>query len=175
MPEAAKIPGRRFSAGWPAIPAALLCMAMVLAAADYYPRGNPHGYFQNSQQCLKCHISYKGQMEPDRFSTETDAVCLGCHRKDSLGRSHPVNVRPSDKYWKMKVPADFRLDDDRRMMCLTCHTAHGPYLSTVKAYPKQTVFATNTSGVAYYKTLFLRRSNPAEGWSSLCDACHENL
>jgi predicted CXXCH cytochrome family protein len=170
-----KIRGVPIPAGVSAALAGLLCFALVLVASDFFPSGNPHAHFQNAQQCAKCHLWYRGVMEPERFSTEADAVCLGCHKKDSLGRSHPVSVRPRDKYWKMKVPSDFRLDDDGRMMCLTCHTAHGPYLSTVKVYPKQLPFTSNSSGGPFYKTLYLRRSSPKEGWSVLCDACHQKL
>ena len=170
-----KIRGVRIPAGLLPALAGMFCFALVLVASDYYPRGNPHAHFQNPEQCPKCHLSYRGQMDSDRFSTETDEACLGCHKKESLGRSHPVTVRPRDKYRKMKVPTDFRLDDDGRMMCLTCHTAHGPYLSTVKSYPKQVPFSSGSSGGPYYKTLFLRKSSPKEGWSILCDACHENL
>jgi hypothetical protein len=155
--------------------AGVFCFAVVLVASDYYPRGNPHAHFQNSEQCPKCHLSYRGKMESERFSTETDTVCLGCHKKESLGRSHPRNVRPKEKYWKMKVPSDFRLDDDGRIMCLTCHSAHGAYLSTVKVYPKQSPFPSTSSGGPYYKTLFLRRSSPTKGLAILCDACHEKL
>jgi predicted CXXCH cytochrome family protein len=50
----------------------------------------------------------------------------------------------------MQVPADLRLDDDGRIMCLTCHTAHGPYVS-----------------------YFLRRSGPDRDLALLCEACHE--
>ena len=153
----------------------VVCFAVVLVASDYYPRGNPHAHFQNPQQCPKCHVYYRSQLEPDRFSTEADAVCLGCHRKETLGRSHPVNVRPREKYWKMKVPPDFRLDDDGRIMCLTCHSAHGAYLSAVKSFPKAVPFPTNSSGGPYYQTFFLRRSDPVKGWAILCDACHEKL
>lgn len=155
--------------------AGTFCFAVLLVASDYYPRGNPHAHFQNPQQCPKCHIYHRSQLEPERISTEADAVCLGCHRKESLGRSHPVNVRPREKYWKMKVPPDFRLDDDGRIMCLTCHTAHGAYLSTVKSFPKAVPFPTNSSGGPYYKTFFLRRSSPTLGAAVLCDACHEKL
>lgn len=155
--------------------AGVLCFAMGLIAADIFPNTNPHAHFQNAQQCPKCHLWYQGKMEPNRFSTETETVCVGCHRKDSLGRSHPVNVRPADKYRKMKVPTDFRLDDDGRIMCLTCHSAHGPYLSTVKSFPKQLPVSSNSTGGPYYKTFYLRRSNPTEGWSVLCDACHQKL
>jgi predicted CXXCH cytochrome family protein len=66
-----------------------------------------------------------------------------------MRRSHPLNVRPEEKYRKMKVPADLRLDDGGRIMCLTCHTAHGTYVS-----------------------YFLRRSSPDRGFEVLCEACH---
>lgn len=168
-----RIRGVRIPAGLLPVLAGVLCFAPVLVASDGPQRGTPHAHFQDAQECPKCHLSHQGRIEPDRFSTETDAVCFGCHRKDSLGRSHPVNVRPRDKRWKVKVPPDFRLDDDGRIMCLTCHTAHGPYLSTVKTYPKQVPFSSNSSGGPFYKTLYLRRSDPKEGWSILCDACHE--
>ncbi len=170
-----KIRDARHPVRVPAALAGLLLVAAVIVASDLYPRGNPHAHFQGAPQCPKCHLSSRGAVDPDRFSADTDAVCYGCHRKDSLGRSHPVGVRPRDRYWKMKVPPDFRLDDDGRIMCLTCHTAHGPYLATVKTYPKQVPFSSNSSGGPYYKTLYLRRSNPSEGWSILCDACHEKL
>jgi len=167
--------GRRFARVTALAAGGAFFFALALVASDFYPRGNPHAHFQNAQQCPRCHIAYRGKMEPDRFSVDTDKVCLGCHKGDSLGRSHPVGVRPRDKYWNMKVPTDFRLDDDGRIMCLTCHTAHGPYLAAVKAFPKQTPFSSGSSGGPHYKTYYLRRSNPAEGWSNLCDACHRKL
>lgn len=117
----------------------------------------------------------RGAPDPGRYSTDADAFCIGCHKADSLGRSHPRNVRPRDKYWKMKVPDDFRLDDDGRMMCLTCHTAHGPHISTVKAFLKQTPVSTNSTGGPYYKTYFLRSSSPTLGFATLCDGCHRKL
>ena len=129
--------------------AGILCFAPVLVASEAPQRGNPHAYFRNPDQCPKCHLSAGSRPDPVRISTGSDAVCLGCHAKESLGRSHPVNVRPEEKYRKMKVPADLRLDDDGRIMCLTCHTAHGSYVSH-----------------------FLRRSSPDRGSEVLCEACH---
>lgn len=131
--------------------AGVLCFAPALVASDG-PRGeNPHAHFRNRDQCPKCHLSPGPPPGPGRISTEADAVCLGCHTKGGMGRSHPVNVRPEEKYRKreMKVPADLRLDDDGRIMCLTCHTAHGPHVS-----------------------YFLRRSGPDRGFDLLCEACH---
>jgi predicted CXXCH cytochrome family protein len=127
----------------------VLCFAPALFASNEPRRGNPHAHFQNPDQCPKCHLSADSQLAPARFSTEADAVCLECHAKHSLGRSHPANVRPEEKHRDMKVPADLRLDDDGRIMCLTCHAAHGQYVS-----------------------YFLRRSGPDRGFDVLCEACH---
>jgi len=144
-----KIRGVRIPAGLLAALAGLFCFAPALVASDGPRSGNPHAHFRNPDQCPKCHLSPGSPPGPGRFLTEADAVCLGCHAKESMGRSHPVNVRPEEKYRKMKVPADLRLDDDGRIMCLTCHTAHGSYVSH-----------------------FLRRSSPDRGSEVLCEACH---
>lgn len=144
-----KIRGGRIPAGVLAALAGVLCCAPALVASDGPRQGNPHAHFRNPGMCPKCHLSPGAQPGPGRFSTEADAVCLGCHTKEGMGRSHPVNVRPDEKYRKMEVPVDLRLDDRGRIMCLTCHTAHGPYVS-----------------------YFLRRSSPDGGFEVLCESCH---
>lgn len=144
-----KIRGAPFRA-WllPAL-AGVLFFASALAASDEPRRENPHAYFRNPDQCLKCHLSTGTQVGPYRLSTEADAVCMECHPQGRMGRSHPTKARPEEKYRAMKVPADLPLDDDGRIMCLTCHTAHGPHAS-----------------------YFLRRSSPDRGFEVLCEACH---
>ncbi len=144
-----KIGGVRIGAWLLSALAGVLCFAPALVASDGPRQGDPHAHFRNPAQCPKCHLSRDSRPDPGRFSTEADAVCLECHAKESLGRSHPSNVRPEEKYRKMNVPADLRLDDDGRIMCLTCHTAHGPYAPC-----------------------FLRRSGPGRGFELLCEACH---
>ena len=144
-----KIRGTRTRALLPAALAAVLCFAPALVAADEPRRGDPHAHFRNLDQCPKCHLAQGSRPGPGRFSTRADSVCLGCHTTGSLGRSHPTNVLPEEKHRRMQVPADLRLDDDGRIMCLTCHTAHGPYVSH-----------------------FLRRSGPDRGFALLCEACH---
>jgi predicted CXXCH cytochrome family protein len=144
-----KIRGLRIPAGLLAVLAGVLCFVPALVASDGPQRGDPHAHFRNPDQCPKCHLSPGSPSGPGRFSTEADAVCLECHTKESMGLSHPVNVRPGEKPRKMKVPADLRLDDDGRIMCLTCHTAHGSY-----------------------ESYFLRRSSPNRGFEVLCEACH---
>jgi len=132
-----------------ALAGALWLAPPALVASNGSGRGDPHAHFRNPDQCPKCHLSPGQQPGPPRFSTGADTVCFECHTKGGMGRSHPVNVRPEEKYRKMKVPADLRLDDDGRIMCLTCHTAHGQYVS-----------------------YFLRRSSPDRGFEVLCEACH---
>lgn len=116
-----------------------------------------------------------GELDPGRFSAGADSLCLSCHRKESLGRTHPVGIRPSDQRANRKriLPADFRLDEDGRMMCLTCHTGHGPSLSTVKTFPSQAPGLPAGGGESSYKTFYLRRSSPEYGFAALCGACHE--
>ena len=129
--------------------AGILCFAPVLVASDGPRRGNPHAHFRNPDQCPKCHRSAGSRPDPGRLAAGSDAVCLECHGGESNRRSHPVNVRPEEKYRRMEVPADLRLDEDGRIICLTCHTAHGSYVS-----------------------YFLRRSSPNRGFEDLCEACH---
>ena len=144
-----KIRGVRIPAGLLAALAGLICFAPAIVASNVPRTGNPHAHFRNPDQCPRCHLAPGSPPGPGRFSTGADAVCHECHPKESMGRSHPVNVRPEEKYRKMKVPADLRLDDDGRIMCLTCHTAHGSYVSH-----------------------FLRMSSPDGGFEVLCEACH---
>jgi predicted CXXCH cytochrome family protein len=143
------IRGARIRAWLLAAMAGVLCFAPVLVASDGPQRGNPHAHFRNPDQCPKCHLSTGSRMDPGRISAGSDAVCLGCHARESIGRFHPIGVRPDEKYVKMKVPSDLRLSDDSRLMCLTCHTAHGPY-----------------------ESYFLRRSSLNRGFENLCEACH---
>lgn len=156
---------------------AVCLLSFLLAASQFDPRINPHSHFGRADQCAKCHVYYRAKLEPDRFLPECSDYCIGCHSAEKLGRSHPIGVRPRDKYSKMTVPKDYRLDDDGRLMCLTCHKAHGPFLSTVKSYKSQKPESlTPPSGVLrYYRTYFLRMSDPEKGHAPMCDGCHSYL
>jgi hypothetical protein len=55
---------------------------------------------------------------------------------------------------------------------------HGEWLSTTKAFPAQQLEHVTEEGgeeIFYYKTLFLRLSDPEEGFAPLCLACHEDF
>lgn len=155
--------------------AATAFLALLLALAAFDPAYNPHAHFRANGRCVKCHVYSRGEPVPDRFTGASSDYCLGCHSKEALGRSHPIGTRPRDRYWKMRVPAEFALDDAGRMMCLTCHNSHGPFVSTVKGYATQKpVNPDRPAGTPfYYRTRFLRRSDPDKGFAVLCDGCHE--
>ena len=74
----------------------------------------------------------------------------------------------------MKVPDDFRLDIEGRIFCLTCHRAHGPFLSPTRAYAAQE--PANRGAPAgtkpVYRTYYTRRSDPGRGFVVLCEGCH---
>ena len=58
------------------------------------------------------------------------------------------------------------------MICLTCHVAHGAYLSAVRAFPGQAPEELASVEGGRFRTFFLRRSDPERGAASLCEACH---
>jgi hypothetical protein len=157
----------------PGVAAVLLCLLPRVVFGS--PPENPHAHFAAPETCPMCHVTSRGGTVPDRFSTGADALCLSCHRKESLGRTHPVGIRPADRHANRNriPPADLRLDEDGRMMCLTCHSGHGPHLSTAKAFPSQAPEIPAAGGRSYYKTFFLRRSSAENGFAALCQACHE--
>jgi hypothetical protein len=75
----------------------------------------------------------------------------------------------------MTVPAGFPLNTESRIMCLTCHSGHGEYLSAARAYPGQPAYASQDTGGSRFRTYYLRRSSPDDGFAALCRACHRKL
>jgi len=140
------------------------------------PGRDPHAHFRNPEFCHNCHLRIDGKPDPNRFVVDVDAFCLGCHRNRELLRNHPRNVRPKDKYPEMKVPEEFRLDDEGRIMCLTCHKGHGEFLSDTRAFPGQEPEKSVPSqDPRRYRTYFVRGSDPVRGFAPLCDGCHPSL
>ncbi len=165
-----------------ALPALILAAAtgvvlLLRAIAAFDPAYNPHAHFRTPGMCPRCHLGPADAPDTKRFTGGSTDYCLSCHPQESLERSHPIRVRPRDRHREMRVPADFALDDNGRTMCLTCHNSHGPFVTTVKAFaiqePENPDRGPGTP--AYYRTRFLRRSDPVRGYSVLCDGCHKRL
>ncbi|UCF93512.1 MAG: hypothetical protein JSW39_04940 [Desulfobacterales bacterium] len=132
--------------------------------AEAAPAQNPN----SAKACAICHyrwidtffIEGRGSdlvpYQSDKVVATPD-MCFSCHDgsvKDSRARvhnasGHKTNMPPPSH---MKIPAAFPLDDDGKMQCSTCHTAHGV-----------------PSGTGARDTIFLRTSNKD---SAMCRQCH---
>ncbi len=90
----------------------------------------------------------------------TPEMCFSCHDgsvKDSRVRmnnesGHKTDMPPPAN---MKIPKIFPLDEDGKMQCSTCHTAHGV-----------------PSGKGKKTTIFMRTSNKD---SAMCRMCHDDM
>lgn len=97
---------------------------------------------------------------------------------EEKGRVHPFLVHPGGRFRDMRVPPEYPLSDDGHIMCLTCHSAHGAFVSAGKAYRDQRPVTPEKQGEgpSHYKTYYLRRTNPSgEGFEALCRGCHKIL
>jgi len=163
------------------VPIAALAIAVIagslLPARAGESRGEePHGHFQKPESCLRCHLPGDGKPDPGRFQPEADTFCLDCHRSEQLGRSHPRNIRPKEEYRRRKIPVEYRLDVEGRILCLTCHRGHGTFRSTVRAFPGQNPEEGGSPGGGpLFRTFYLRKSDPRKGFIVLCDGCHPSL
>lgn len=140
------------------------------------PERNPHDHFRQAPQCPKCHIRVGAGIDTSGISTSSIDLCLECHRAEERGRTHPLKAHPDGKFGKMNIPPEYLLGDGEHIVCLTCHTAHGPFLSQVRAFASQMPETPKGGDGAApsYRTFFLRRSNPdAAGAEPLCEGCHK--
>jgi predicted CXXCH cytochrome family protein len=129
---------------WAPLIWAVSCVAPALAARDVGPQ----------RECATCHIMWLEDFKrPDvvplvayepkpvtasgrQDVASTERMCFSCHDGFMLDsrmqwrnreHAHPVGVKPSDK---VRIPTSagkviFPLNDDGRIYCGTCHTAHG--------------------------------------------------
>ncbi|AEH44273.1 cytochrome C family protein [Thermodesulfatator indicus DSM 15286] len=121
-----------------------------------------------TRECAICHFRW---MEPFYYEHRgtplhplqvekvagDEMMCFSCHdgsNEDSrvkvwLRDRHKVNIKPSDK---VRIPKIFPLSPDGKIVCCTCHSAHG--------------VPTDTS---IERVIFLRISNKD---SIMCELCH---
>jgi len=133
------------------------------------------------RECATCHIAWMSDFKKDDVATlvpydprpmqksgkqdvvSTERMCFSCHDGFALdsrplwleGRhNHPVGMEPSDKVVlpKREGKTVFPLNDEGKVYCGTCHSAHG------------------LSWKQQESAIFLRVPNVE---SSMCMACHE--
>jgi hypothetical protein len=142
---------------------------------------NPHRSFHVEGECLACHDTYAGAMDPHEFVLPVSEMCLreSCHTAAKLGRSHPVGVDVRASKSIEAVPENIPLEDNM-VSCGSCHQPHGEWLSVNRCYNTQEAkgFLVTTAGgeerlTPYFKTYYLRiPGDPEEGFTALCNSCH---
>ncbi|MCF6248769.1 MAG: cytochrome c3 family protein [Desulfobacula sp.] len=135
--------------------------------ADSSPPKNPN----SAKGCALCHYRWidtffvqgKGSDLVDYHSEKVAAsadMCYSCHDgsvmdsrvKDVNNLGHKTDISPPSS---MKIPKIFPLDEDGKMQCSTCHTAHG-----VPSRPGSD------------SSLFMRTKNEK---AQMCIACHTDM
>jgi len=151
----------------------LLCVYTIVIRAD--SNFNPHDIVTENnnkkEQCLSCHINKPLEsiklmgkyVLPDmnEFVKNETLMCKECHGDDSS--SHIVGVTPD-----YTVPADFPLDNENKITCLTCHYVHGS-LESDRPMASSSFMDHLFNRDRLKKSYVLRRNN-AEG--DMCLACH---
>ncbi|BCO08304.1 cytochrome c [Desulfolithobacter dissulfuricans] len=147
------------------LPGLLLFLLLGCTAPPAHGAGN---LTRNSaRECAICHFRWIDQFVQGYgtvltpLETEdvagTELMCLSCHdgstddsrKKVWILDRHKTGIIPSDK---VKIPKLFPLSHDGKIVCATCHSAHG--------------VPTDTS---IERTIFLRIS---EKESIMCEMCH---
>ena len=159
--------------------AALVAGALAIAGSVGEFPDDPHDFMEEEGKCGDCHTYWEGKLEPHMFSILIHEKCRECH--SHLGRSHPININPDSSDLDLEVPEELPLaymDEigDDVVSCGTCHNPHGEWLSSARAYSKQTAEFVDTADgeeISYFKTYYLRiPGDPEEGFVHLCIACH---
>lgn len=108
---------------------ALFCLLMPArpAASDDVPLG-PHA----DLTCGTCHVVDAADrlLEPVALKGRQETLCAGCHATaadQSSGANHPSGIVPA-----RALPAEFPLDAEGRLTCVTCHALHGGAVTLVR-------------------------------------------
>lgn len=160
----------------------LLVLLFIALALTWAPAGSPlppspHQYMSVAGACAGCHAYYRGNPDPHEFVVTIPEKCWECHSQKNLGRSHPIGVDPRRTTTSVEVPEEFPLEAGN-VSCGSCHNPHMEFLAKTKAYPAQSVTFIQMEGrqeISWYKTLFLRKSDPIQGFEPLCTACHRDF
>ena len=131
-----------------------LLAAVFVAGLGVAPATRAAGDVSENRECATCHIMWLNDFKRSdvtplipydprpRVATgkqdvsSTERMCFSCHDGFMLDsravwrnpqHAHPVGMKPSDK---VRIPTSkgkvvFPLNDDGKMYCGTCHSAHG--------------------------------------------------
>lgn len=164
---------------WLILSAAAILGGVLLAQEVELPP-SPHEPLNNPEACPECHEYWtdkegRSELLTDEFVVNVPEKCWACHPQEKLGRSHPIGMDPTECDPVVEVPEEIPLENGL-VSCGSCHAPHGEHLSTTKSFENQMPEAAYEEGenvIYYYKTFFLRiPSNPEEGFTPLCHACH---
>lgn len=111
-------------------------------------------FFQ--KKCSFCHLSSEAPPPDDtnhenRLWTRDEIgidVCYKCHPKENLGISHPVGIYPSSK---IRVPEVLPTGIEGRLLCITCHSAHGSDEEYIGRKPVSAQLCVACHGIDYYR------------------------
>jgi len=154
----------------------LVALALRLAPAGPPLPPNPHEAMNAPGTCKGCHAYDGSTLAAHEFDVRIPEKCRVCHTEEQLGRSHPIGVDPRHSAENVDVPEDLPLENGM-VSCGTCHNPHLVFLSKTRAYPAQQPAFLEVTGqveIPWYKTLFLRKSDPDRGFEPLCLACHKD-
>ncbi len=144
---------------------AVLCSGLLLPSPSRLLAGTgkfDHDQAAAMQKCATCH----GAATPDPRQTRTvapvilasgSAWCATCHH-ERTGGSHPLGMTA-------QASPSLPLDENGRMVCLTCHSPHRPALASTAWVPESVAAPVNGS---YPTFLLLERTTQGE----LCRRCH---
>lgn len=145
----------------------LFLITIITFAQDSSSDG--HKFMADTDRCSECHLGTPVFGVTDyrdlRFTDDIVNICHKCHSEESLGRSHPVNIRPKED---MEIPEDLHLDEYLSVTCATCHQPHGEYFTTLK--PTDFESPVSKERKRLYRSYYLRRTNIQ---NALCYACHK--
>jgi predicted CXXCH cytochrome family protein len=160
--------GRPLSAAWIGI---ILVFILLLpptgARAQISAPKNP----KSAKACALCHYRWIDTFFVEGRGTDlvpyqarkvvaTPEMCDSCHdgsimdsrARMTIGRGHKTDMAPPQA---MTIPEIFPLDENGKVQCATCHTAHGV-----------------PSGGGAETTIFMRTSNKD---SAMCRMCHSGM
>ncbi|MGA1839422.1 MAG: cytochrome c3 family protein [bacterium] len=108
------------------------------------------------KKCSLCHLSSETPPPDDknhenRLWTRDEigiGVCYKCHPKEKLGISHPVGIYPSGK---IRVPDVLPTGTEGRLLCITCHSAHGSDEEYIGRKPVSAQLCIACHGRDYYQ------------------------